>query len=257
MPSAADKPLAIWRVFHEAPQWWLARGCPPTVAHLSGWTRVLHVSVLLSAMGLAAATLGAALIAAKIFRSADGWCFEAIYAGVVLVPLSRWTGRSAWQSLLTIPAMIAWFWSVVALVEWMISLRGTLPEELQMLVVCAYLALGPALWMAAPRTSRCWSVVSSTLLACMLAVASAALLHRTGIMSSRTMPMSISAVRMVLWLQPWVMLFTLTAAALGIPLWKSEAQRVLPRPAANTDFTSTANPGSSTEVAVSPGLNSP
>jgi hypothetical protein len=256
--STSDHPFAIWRVFHDAPRWWFARGCPPTLRNLSGWVRALHVSVLLGVTGLAAAGLGAVVLVGGGVRPPwDGVSFGVIYSAIVLVPLSRWVGRAWWWTLLSVPFLAVWYGPVLDMVQHS-HLQSNMPVELNWLVTSAILGLGPGLWMCSRRNPRSWSMLPAILLACTLSTVAAALSRHHSIVSWN-LPFAIPhVVHMLIDVQPVVLFFSLTAAAFGIRLWEGvDNQRDELRPAANTEATSTANPSSSTDVAVSPGLNSP
>jgi len=110
-----NEPLfAVWTLFREAPRWWLARGCPPTVL---AEPRAMRVSLLLGLMGLAAGWLSAMLLhvnsLVQFHQEALFWMPGALFGGVVLLPLSRWIGRGWIASVLSIPVSVGAYWAAV------------------------------------------------------------------------------------------------------------------------------------------------
>lgn len=90
----------LWRPFVGIHRWFLARGCPPTIRRLRGMTRVLHVTVLTTSLGL---MTGIAHIVISNFiivlgQDLPDWFFSpslgVIHGMLFLVPISRWYGRS-------------------------------------------------------------------------------------------------------------------------------------------------------------------
>jgi hypothetical protein len=255
----SDHPFAIWRVFHDAPRWWFARGCPPTVRALSGWARVLHLTVLIAAMGLLAAIVGACVMG--LVRPLPPWdavLFGGVFSAIVLVPLSRWLDRPWWWAVLSVPYLIAWFNYAESINRHWVYSNGPpgLPHALWMVLATFLIAAGPGVWVISWRRPRTWWVLAGVLGACVAATSVNQIqLQMSGwwLMMGSLSPV----VDYVITLQPLVVFLTLTAVSLGVPLWRDDAQVTAPFPAANTAATGTEKPSSSADVAVSPDWNSP
>jgi hypothetical protein len=107
-------PFAVWTLFRNAPQWWLARGCPPTFGNER---RALQTSVLLGATGLASGWLSALLLLVNsiihIHEEGLFWMPGAVFGLIVLVPLSRWTGRNWFAAVFAIPVSTGAYWTAI------------------------------------------------------------------------------------------------------------------------------------------------
>jgi hypothetical protein len=110
--QSPEKPFAIWHVFHDAPRWWFARGCPPTIWDERAWVRFVRMVVVLGAAGF---VVGVSRIATS---KMTGWIIQpslpwdrvvnegqlgCLFAVLVLLPMSRWLGRPWSSTLLSIP----------------------------------------------------------------------------------------------------------------------------------------------------------
>jgi hypothetical protein len=268
MTMNADNPFAFWTVFHGIHHWFFARGCPPTIAPLRGWRRVLPLSVLLVSLGLTATMCGLTAVWCVGLSQAQ-WgaaVLGAGFGGLLLLPISRWVGRPWWLALLTVPLCAVWFWTFG---HWWLfyqgvfsDVRGKAHDVLVWWAAMTTMGLGPALWMSSPLRWRSW--LAPPVVAAGTAIAAAAYGYSTRWMPSLTWPMPAALGRLldfIVLMQPVALFLTVTSAALGIRLWwptpDEIATHASPRPAANTAETSTAKPGSSTDVAESPDLNSP
>jgi hypothetical protein len=230
---AGDRPFAIWRVFYDAPRWWFAKGCPPTVRSLAGWPRALHASVLLCAMGLAAMLVATPLV--WFVNSGDvepQWFFGAIgtsFGVFTLLPLSRWVGRPWWLACLSVVWSTAWFgmlYWIWTFWETALSFSVDWPEPWNTaptwIVSTTTLCVGVSVWMIAPSRRGTWVIPAVSALGSLVSmVPIVALIWIDSVSPGATMPYEF--VTFLLGVQPLVMLLTCTAVALSMRLWRDES----------------------------------
>jgi hypothetical protein len=264
MTPPPDNPFAVWTIFHGIHRWYFGRGCPPTIAALRGWQRALAVSVLLATLGLTASLCGLAAVW-LLGPSRVRWgstILGSCLGGLLLLPVSRWIGRPWWLALLAVPFCALWFWLIDDVWNYyrgaFSQVRGKNYDVLVWWASMTTMGLGITGWMASPFKARSWLLPPAAAAASTIA----AIVYYWGTKSSMTLllPNTLGQLlNFVVMVQPVMLFLTLTSAALGIRLWWPDdaAAHPSPRPAANTAETSTANPGSSTDVADSPVLNSP
>lgn len=101
--------LKSWNVFDGAHRWWLRKGIPPTLGPAGTWERVIRTSALLGFMALASSWVSVFVMSISYpvihplsWNDLQETGPGAAFGVVVLLPLSRWMGRSWWISLLAI-----------------------------------------------------------------------------------------------------------------------------------------------------------
>lgn len=101
--------LKSWNVFAGAHRWWLRKGVPPTLGPAGTRARAIRASLLLAMMGIVSSWLSFGVMLFDRFghshpglNAITGLGPGAAFGVVVLVPLSRWLGRS-------------WFWSIISI----------------------------------------------------------------------------------------------------------------------------------------------
>jgi hypothetical protein len=223
------RPFAIWRVFHDAPRWWFAKGCPPTVRSLSGWTRALHATVLLGAMGLASMVIGTPLLWALEGVDVEPlWIFGALGAAFglfTLLPLSRWVGRPWWLACLSVVWSTAWFgmlFRIWTFWEAELSVFADWPEPWDTaptwIASTTTLCVGVSSWMIAPSQRWTWMIPGVSSVGSLVSmIPIAALIWIDSVSPGVTMQYEF--VTFLLGVQPLVILLTCTAVALSMRLW--------------------------------------
>ncbi|MBX3452066.1 MAG: hypothetical protein KF777_21095 [Planctomycetaceae bacterium] len=98
-----------WNVFAGAHRWWLRKGVPPTLGQAGTRVRAIRTSILLAVMGIVSSWVSFGALYLDGFMQGHGGLNVLLgfgpgwaYGIVVLVPLSRWLGRT-------------WFWSIISL----------------------------------------------------------------------------------------------------------------------------------------------
>ncbi|HUQ68587.1 MAG TPA: hypothetical protein VM165_03630 [Planctomycetaceae bacterium] len=237
---SVENPFAVWSVFRGIHRWFFAYGCPPTIAELAGWTRVLHVSVLLAAMGLVASVLGLTAVwglqAVNLYDPWDSAALGLSIGGLLLVPLSRWMERPWWLAAVACLACTLWF---ATLPTWWEAYDFVLTEsacqaELVWWAVTTTMGLGLAIGMLSPRQPRSWLMPVAVVGVCTVSAVMNAVQERFQSELMQLIPLDPNLSSFLLQVQPIALFVTLTSAALGIRLWGSDRNR---EPETRTDWT--------------------
>lgn len=268
-PAALDSPFAVWRALRGLPRWYFARRCPPPLVDDRRWVRGLRTTFLLGTVGLTSSwisTLWVALEQTLLWPlpwGDDGALVFApgiVFGLVVLLPLSRWLGRGWILSGLLVPISTAVYYGSVMLYVQNAFESLWLPVEwFGAAAAGLWGGFGVSVWLIAPRKPRTWCLVPLvTVVGGMVTWGMSVTLDGP----QPSMPFGLDWLMELLSLNLLLSPFqVLVAIALGVRLWwpppNADPAQPSPRPAANTAETSTMNPGSSTDVAVSPDLNSP
>jgi hypothetical protein len=157
--SSSTRTFAIWRVFHDAPRWWFAKGCPPTLRDARAWVRLLRMAILLGVMGGVAGMLAVALMFGLQYISrgvsSNGMMVlyalaGGLYGAMVLVPLSRWLGRSWWTTVLALPVAGAIFQLPLIRVLGLIDVSAVTESESAIwIAIHVVMGLAFAIWLGA------------------------------------------------------------------------------------------------------------
>ncbi|MDZ4687018.1 MAG: hypothetical protein SH850_18230, partial [Planctomycetaceae bacterium] len=210
---------------------------PPPIAELAGWTRALHVSVLLAAMGLVA-TIGG-LAAVWVLMQAglhDPWHSGALglaLGGLLIFPLSRWIERLWWHAALGVAACTLWFGTLDAWWEFFgrSEPSGRWSDAIVWWATTTTIGLGMGCWMLSPRQRRSWGIPPAIVAGCTIAATVNAL--RDQFLPNGFSPPVIGGplFDFVMRVQPIVLFVILTSAALGMRLWSAERVVSPPGPA--------------------------
>ncbi|HUQ68585.1 MAG TPA: hypothetical protein VM165_03620 [Planctomycetaceae bacterium] len=250
MTPTAQHPFAFWTIFRGIHRWFLAAGCPPTLSDERRWVRGLRTSVLMGTLGFVSSwmTILWHPIEEIVFpRLGFGpWGLLSfspgpVFGAIVLLPLSRWLGRGWFNSLWAVPVSTVAYYLAAKHPAWAGWIGGC----------------GVGVWMIDLRRPQTYWLVPLTTLAGGLPYEVMNLLP--GGDTNWTPPGFDWLNDLLSGSVLYTPFQTCVAIALGTRIWWPPANSAhdSPRPAANTAETSTAKPGSSTEDAVSPGLNSP
>jgi hypothetical protein len=189
-----DHPWALWAAFRGIRSWFFRRGLPPTLDHPRFVVRLLRMFTMMAALGMASvlATMGAMGLEQVLDASGVNWSFKGmslmflpgVWFGLcVLVPLSRWQGRSWWLTIPAVPVSAGLFWcGVLSFMTFAPIMSSSSDRSLPLagLVSGCVGGFGLALWMNPPRTSRALAVIAATVLAAIFGAECFAFLFHDG-----------------------------------------------------------------------------
>lgn len=178
-----DPTWAVWAAWKQWPTWWYRRGLPPTLQHPRIDVRLVRMLTLMGGLGcLSTAACQAWMWCERVLDvSGINWPYKGgglmllpgVWFGLfVLIPLSRWQGRSWWATLPAVAVSAGIYWlAVISFLQFAPIMSPSSSDKswwLAGLSAGTVGGLGLWCWMNPPWFRRSWFVLGPTWVAAVL-----------------------------------------------------------------------------------------
>lgn len=177
-----DPAWAVWAAWKQWPSWWYRRGLPPTLQHPRADVRLIRMLTLMFLLGsLSTAACQVWMWCEKLLDSSGiSWPYKGIglmflpgiwFGLFVLIPLSRWQGRSWWVAVPAVGVSAGIYWgAVVSFVQFAPIMSSASDKSWWLAGLSAGTVGGLGLWcwMNPPWYRRSWYVLGPTWFAAVL-----------------------------------------------------------------------------------------
>lgn len=175
-----DPAWAVWAAWKQWPAWWYRPGLPPTLQHARSDVRLVRMLTLMFVLGsLSTAACQAWMWCERVIDlSGINWPYKGgglmflpgIWFGLfVLIPLSRWQGRSWWVTIPAVAVSAGIYWAAVLSFLQFAPVMDSGGDDTALwragFAAGTVGGLGLWCWMNPPWSCRSWFILGPTWLA--------------------------------------------------------------------------------------------